>query len=227
MIEITTIFILGLLMILDPCTLITSVAAVGYIDREVENKRRILISGMSFVAGKIVTYMLMSIPFFMGAETEWVHDVLGHHGEAAMGIFLVICGLVLLFSGRHHHEHDHGMSRWLKTVDENSYPFWAFMLGIFFAIAFCPHRLIYFLMMIDIAIQTAAQYRFSSVVMPFVFGLGTALPILLIAWAIPYGIISTEGLTQKLSKYEKHIRIACACAFIIAGVYVSAEAILH
>lgn len=211
-------------MILDPCTLITSVAAVGYIDREVENKRRILVAGIMFVLGKIVTYMLLSIPFLMGAETEWVHETLGHHGEMAMGVFLVLCGLVLLFSGHHHHEHDHGMSRWLKTVDESSYPFWAFMLGIFFAIAFCPHRLIYFLMMIDLTITS--QYPISHVVMPLVFGLGTALPILLIAWAIPYGIVSTEGLTQKLRKHEKRIRLVCALAFIIVGSYVSVEAFL-
>ena len=223
---ILTIFILGLLMILDPCTLITSVAAVGYIDREVENKRRILIAGALFGAGKIATYMLLSVPFLMGAETEWVHSVLAKYGEPAMGVFLVLCGIVQLFSGHHHHEHDHGMSRWLKTVDESSYPFWAFMLGIFFAIAFCPHRLIYFLMMIDLTIQTAASSELSMIGMPLIFGLGTALPILLIAWAIPYGIVSTEGLTQKLKQYEHWIRIVCAVAFIMVGVYVSAEAIL-
>lgn len=211
--ELLTVFVLGLLMILDPCTLMTSVAAVGYIDREIDNRRRVLICGLAFVAGKIATYLLLSVPFIVGGETEWVHSIIAQYGEPLMGLFLAICGLVLLGAGHHHHEHDHGMSKWLKTVDESSYPFWAFMLGIFFAIAFCPHRLIYFLAMIDITISSA-QYSY-----PLIFGLGTALPILLLAWAIPYGVVSIDGLKAKLAKAERIIRIACAIIFIVVGVY--------
>lgn len=221
---ILTAFILGLLTILDPCTLITSITAIGYIDREMANRKRVLICGICFVLGKIVTYMLLAIPFLIGGETHRIQSLLGSYGETLMGIFLFLCGIVLLVAGHHHHEHDHGMSRWLKTVDETSYPFWSIMLGIFFAICFCPHRLIYFLTMIDMTITLGGLWNW---VMPLIFGLGTGLPILIFAWGIPYGILSKEGLQQQMMRYEKIIRITCAGVFVAAGAYTIIESLHH
>ena len=37
MVHILTSLLLGFLMILDPCTLFTSIAAIGYIDKEINN----------------------------------------------------------------------------------------------------------------------------------------------------------------------------------------------
>ena len=72
MIQLLTALLLGLLMILDPCTLFTSIAAVGYIDKEIQNKRRVLHTGAMFVLGKLVTYVLLAIPFIMGEQTDGI-----------------------------------------------------------------------------------------------------------------------------------------------------------
>jgi len=213
---ILTALLLGFLMILDPCTLFTSIAAVGYIDREMQNRRRVLTTGMMFVLGKLVTYFLLSIPFIMGAQTEAIHELLHHWGEPLLCAFMLLCGILLLVVGHHHHEHDHGMTKWLQTVDEKSSWFWAFMLGIFFAIAFCPHRLVYFFTMVDTAITLDAPLNW---ILPIVFGLGTGLPILLIAWLISYSAISAQTLTEKLRRFEKWFRYICAALFIGYGIY--------
>ena len=55
MLHILTSLILGLLMILDPCTLFTSIAAIGYIDKEIDNRRKVLLNGLMFVFGKLAT----------------------------------------------------------------------------------------------------------------------------------------------------------------------------
>lgn len=213
---ILTALLLGFLMILDPCTLFTSIAAVGYIDREMQNRRRVLTTGLMFVLGKLVTYFLLAIPFIMGAQTEAIHELLHHWGEALLCAFMLLCGILLLVVGHHHHEHDHGMNKWLQTVDEKSSWFWAFMLGIFFAIAFCPHRLVYFFTMVDTAITLDAPLNW---ILPIVFGLGTGLPILLIAWLISYSAISAQTLTEKLRRFEKWFRYICAALFIGYGIY--------
>ena len=88
---ILTALVLGFLMILDPCTLFTSVAAIGYIDREMQNRRRVLTTGLMFVLGKLVTYVLMSIPFIMGAQTAWLHEVIEHWGEPMLCAFMLLC----------------------------------------------------------------------------------------------------------------------------------------
>ena len=133
-----TAFVLGLLTILDPCTLMTSITAIGFIDKEINNRRKVLTNGLMFVLGKLATYILLSIPFMMGAQTEKIQHILGHWGEAILAGFMLICGIVLLISG-HHHEHDHGISKWLKETDSKESWLWSFILGIFFAIAFSSY----------------------------------------------------------------------------------------
>ena len=216
MIAILTALLLGFLMILDPCTLFTSIAAIGYIDKEMQNRRRVLITGGMFVLGKLLTYVLLSIPFVMGAQTAGIHHFIEEWGEPMLSAFMVVCGLFLLFSGHHHHEHDHGMSKWLQTVDEKSSWFWAFMLGIFFAIAFCPHRLVYFFTMIELAMTLPMTWNWT---LPMVFGLGTGLPILILAWLISYSAISAQTLTERMHKFEHWFRYVAAVLFLGYGIF--------
>lgn len=211
-------------MILDPCTLFTSIAAIGYIDREMQNRKRVLITGGMFVMGKLVTYVLLSIPFIMGAHTDGIHHFLEHWGEPLLAAFMLVCGVLLLFSGHHHHDHDHGVSKWLQTVDDKSSWLWAFMLGIFFAIAFCPHRLMYFFTMIEMSVSLESAWTW---VMPVVFGLGTGLPIMILAWLISYSVVNTEVLTKKVQSFEKWFRYACAVLFLGFGVYLTIEHFLE
>ena len=218
MVQFFTALLLGLLTILDPCTLMTSITAISYIDKEINNRRKVLTNGLMFVAGKLATYVLLSIPFLMGAQTEGIQHLLGNWGEPILAGFMLICGVVLLFSGHHHHEHDHGISKWLKETDSKESWLWSFILGIFFAIAFCPHRLVYFLTMIDITLTLPSSWNW---LMPIVFGLGTGLPILLIAWLVSYSAVSIGNLTQKMQVFEKWFRHICAVLFLVLGVYLA------
>ena len=217
MLQVLTALVLGFLMILDPCTLFTSIAAIGYIDKEIGNRRKVLTNGAMFVLGKLVTYSLLAIPFLMGARTDGVHRLLLHWGEPLLAGFMLVCGVLLLFAG-HHHTHDHGLLKWLKAADGRSSWIWSFMLGIFFAIAFCPHRLVYFFTMIDLAISLPCSWNW---LLPIVFGLGTGLPIMLIAWLISYGAVSVESLTIRLQKVELLISYAFAVIFIGYGLYLT------
>lgn len=221
---ILTSLVLGFLMILDPCTLFTSIAAIGYIDREMQNRRRVLITGLMFVLGKLVTYVLLSIPFIIGAHTDGIHHFLNEWGEPLLAAFMIICGILLFFSGHHHHDHDHGMSKWLQTVDDKSSWLWAFMLGIFFAIAFCPHRLMYFFTMIEMSVSLESAWTW---LMPVVFGLGTGLPIIIIAWIICYSAVSTEVLTKRVQHFEKWFRYICAVLFLGFGIYLVIENLME
>lgn len=216
MLQLLTALVLGLLTILDPCTLMTSITAIGFIDREVSNRRRVLQCGGMFVLGKLLTYVLLSIPFLIGAQTEGMQHALEEWGEPTLAVVMLLCGVILLFAGHHHHEHDHGISRWLKEVDDRHSWFWAFFLGIFFAIAFCPHRLVYFVTMIDIALTLPNSWNW---LMPVVFGLGTGLPILIIAWLISYSAVNINSLRGRMSAIEKWLRYVCAVLFIGLGVY--------
>ena len=224
MIHILTSLLLGFLTILDPCTLFTSIAAIGYIDKEIANRRKVLLNGLMFVLGKLATYTLMAIPFIMGAQTNGIKHWLDHWSEPLLAGFMLICGILLLFTGHHHHEHDHGMSKWLKSIDSQNSGFWSFMLGIFFAIAFCPHRLVYFFTMVDIAITLPFTWNW---ILPVMFGLGTGLPIMVIAWVISYSTLSISTLNTKLAIVEKWVRYVSAILFIGFGIYLCVHIGLH
>jgi threonine/homoserine/homoserine lactone efflux protein len=160
----------------------------------------------------------------MGARTEGIKHFLHHWGEPLLAAFMIICGILLLFTGSHHHEHDHGISKWLKNMDGQSSGFWSFMLGIFFAIAFCPHRLVYFFTMVDIAITLPFTWNW---ILPVMFGLGTGLPIMVIAWVISYSTLSISTLNTKLAIVEKWVRYVSAILFIGFGIYLCVHIGLH
>ena len=211
-------------MILDPCTLFTSIAAIGYIDKEISNRRRVLKNGSMFVLGKLATYTLLAIPFIMGARTEGIKEFLHQWGEPLLAAFMLICGVLLLFTGGHHHEHDHGVSKWIKHMDNQSSGFWSFMLGIFFAIAFCPHRLVYFFTMVDLAITLPLKWNW---ILPMVFGIGTGLPIMIIAWLIAYSAVPLSKVKERLDHIEKWVRYISAVLFIGFGIYLCAHLFVH
>ena len=222
--QILTAFLLGLLMILDPCTLFTSIAAVGYIDKEIQNRRRVLKTGAMFVLGKLVTYVLLAIPFIMGAQTESIKHWLHHWSEPLLAGFMIVCGIVLLFTGKHHHEHDHGVKKWIQSIDNASSGLWAFMLGIFFAIAFCPHRFIYFFTMIELSVALPVSWNW---ILPVVFGIATGLPIMIIAWLISYSSISIDLLTERMHSIQKWIRYVSAALFLGFGIYLCVHIFAH
>ena len=63
--------------------------------------------------------------------------------------------------------------------------------------------------------------------MPVIFGLGTGLPIMLIAWLVSYSAVSIGNLTQKMNTFEKWFRHICAVLFIGIGIYLCIHCVLE
>ena len=51
-----TAFLLGVLTALSPCPLATNIAAIGFIGKDVENRRQIFRNGLLYTLGRIVAY---------------------------------------------------------------------------------------------------------------------------------------------------------------------------
>lgn len=217
-IPILSAFVLGLMTIIDPCTLFTSIAAIGYIDKQVNNKRRVVVSGTMFVIGKTLCYCALSIPFLMGSRIDGIQHFIEHYGEPTMAVLILLCGIFMLISGHLHHHHDHGFFSFINSHDDRLSWLWALLMGVFFAVAFCPHRLIYFLTMIDIAVLEPAPL---NALLPVIFSLGTGLPVMIVALLLSYSATGIAKLTSSVTKFEKWFRYSCAVLFIVAGVYLT------
>ena len=66
-----------------------------------------------------------------------------------------------------------------------------------------------------------------SWVMPVIFGLGTGLPIMLIAWLVSYSAVSIGKLTQKMQHFEHWFRHICAVLFLVLGVYLAVHCVIE
>lgn len=56
-----TAFLLGLLTALSPCPLATNIAAIGFIGKDIENRRRIFWNGLLYTLGRILSYTLLGV----------------------------------------------------------------------------------------------------------------------------------------------------------------------
>ena len=54
-------FLLGLLTALSPCPLATNIAAIGYIGKDMENKRLIFRNGLLYTLGRTLAYTILGV----------------------------------------------------------------------------------------------------------------------------------------------------------------------
>jgi cytochrome c biogenesis protein CcdA len=89
------------------------------------------------------------------------------------------------------------------------------LLGIVFALTFCPlSAALFFGSLIPLAIDGK-----SAVLMPSLYGLGTALPVIAFAFVMAFGVKSLGRVFDKLTQIEKWARKGTAAVFIAAGFY--------
>ena len=67
-----TAFLLGLLTAISPCPLATNIAAVGFIGRNIENRKRVFINGLLYTLGRVLSYTLLA--FIYSARSSADND---------------------------------------------------------------------------------------------------------------------------------------------------------
>ncbi len=219
-----TAFLLGLMTIISPCPFCSNITAIGYICKDISSRRRILLNGIMYASGKIFIYTLLSLVFILGAQITGIQHFFETYGEPALGPFLILCGLFMLVGGHHEqhhdHEHNHGIghrvtgNKWLTAHGS-----WltAFFLGVIFSLAFCPYSgVMYFGMLIP---MTMSQPLAWSWMMPMVYGLGTGLPVIIIAWLLAYSAFGIGKINHNIQHVEIWLRRICATLFIGVGIY--------
>ena len=229
-VPVITAFLLGLLTALSPCPLATNVTAVGYIARSCMEgnvnksnaQRRILWSGILYTLGRTLAYTLLGALLIyiirQGADTFGLQQVISEWGELILGPALVIIGLFMLFGDRLHLP-KLSLTPSPSPKGEGSYEgnMGSLLLGILFAMAFCPTSgLLYFGMLIPMSAEATAGY-----LLPLVFAIATALPVLVVAWVLAYSMQSLGKVMGKISIFQRWFNRVVAILFIGVGIYYS------
>jgi len=214
-IPLLTAFILGLMTAISPCPLAMNITATAYLSKDIADKRRVLFNGIFYTLGRMFSYTALASIIYFGASkfhvARWFQQIDG----IWIGIFLVVIGILMLdfikFNIPFLSKITTKVSQ--KNIKRNYLN--AFLLGVLFALAFCPTSAVFFFGgLIPITIANA-----SGLLLPSVFAFATGLPVIVIAWLLAYSVSNVGKFYNKMQSFEKWFRRIVASVFIIAGIY--------
>ena len=91
----------------------------------------------------------------------------------------------------------------------------AFLLGVLFALAFCPSSgILYFGMLIPLSATSAAGW-----LLPAVFAVATALPVLVIAWILAFSAQRIGTVYGRMQTVRKWLNTGVGILFTAVGTY--------
>jgi cytochrome c biogenesis protein CcdA len=209
-----TAFILGLMTAISPCPLATNISAIGFISRDLDNRRRVFIKGLVYTLGRAISYTALGVILFLGASKMKVTMLFQGWGEKLLGPLLIMIGLLMLDFIKIRFPGFSGVTEKMGEHSKKSY--WGTLfLGMVFAMAFCPYSgVLYFAMLIPMTITSA-----SGLYLPVVFAVATGLPVIIFAWLLAYAVGNVGKLYNQIKTFELWFRRIVAVLFILVGIY--------
>ncbi len=214
---------LGILTSISPCPLATNIAAISYVAGRVDVPRNVLLSGVLYTMGRAVTYVVLGMLLVSSlVSAPLVSHFLQKYMGELLGPILIIVGMILLDLIRVGWTGSRSMDG-LQNRAAKMGVWGAGLLGLGFALAFCPvSAALFFGSVIPIAVETK-----SVVVIPTVYGIGTALPVFAFAVVIALSARSIGKAFAVMTHVERWTRRATGAVFIGVGVYLSLREIFH
>ena len=206
---------LGILTAISPCPLATNIAAISFIGRQVGNRRGVLLSGLLYALGRTLTYVVLGLVITVGIlATAEVSRFLQKYMNEILGPVLILLGMVLLGligSGLSWNLAGDGVQQRAAKGGV----VWSLLLGVLFALSFCPVSAgLFFAGLIPLSVNEG-----SRLLLPTLYGVGTALPVIVFAFLIAFASEYVGKAFNRLSQIEKWIRVIAGILFILAGVY--------
>jgi cytochrome c biogenesis protein CcdA len=208
---------LGVLTSISPCPLATNIVAISFISRGVGSPRRVLLTGIFYTAGRTLTYVVLAVLVVASLlSIPRVANALQEHMNKILGPLLVLAGMVLLELIQVTPPGS-GIGEKMQRRTENWGVWGAGLLGMLFALSFCPVSAALFF---GSLIPLSLRHR-SAVLLPMMYGVGTALPVFLFATLLALGAQRLAVAFNRVARIERWARGVTGIVFIVAGVYMS------
>lgn len=206
---------LGILTAISPCPLATNIAAISFISKNIECPYKTVFAGLLYVLGRILTYVVLGFIVVGGLlAIPSIATFLQQTITIFIGPILIIIGLLLLnviklnFSFGINHE------KFQKFAETSNF-LGAFLLGVIFALSFCPvSAALFFGSLISIAVE-----HHSKLMIPAMYGIGTGLPVVIFAVVIAFSMHKLGEIYNNVVKFETWFRKITGWIFLMAGVY--------
>lgn len=208
---------LGVLTSISPCPLATNLAAISYVSRDVGSPGKVLLAGLLYTLGRVLVYTALAALLVASVlSTPGVAQWLQANLNKFLGPLLILVGMVLLgllsLGGR-----GAGISDGLRARVDRLGLLGAALLGVVFALSFCPvSAALYFGSLLPLAVRAE-----STLAVPAVYGLGTALPVVVFAVLLTLGTARVGAAFNRLSQAEWWVRQGTGAAILLIGVYLT------
>jgi len=212
---------LGLLTSVSPCPLATNVAAVSFVARS--HPARALFSSAAYILGRVVAYTALAAVLVAGLlSAPGASMLLQRWMTRLMGPLLVIVGMFLLdLLKLDVLSSSLGTERLRRRLGEAG-PAGAALLGVLFALSFCPiSAALFFGSLLPLSVTHG-----SRLLLPSLFGLGTGLPVAVMAIGLAAGGQALAKSLRRIGSFESVARRATGVVFILIGVYLCLRDVL-
>jgi len=209
-------FFIGLMTALSPCPLATNITAIAYISKKISNGKKTILTGFVYTLGRMFTYVLLaSLIVYVGINVQTISLFLQKYGERILGPLLILFGLIMLnIIKLPSLKSGDKVNKIKEKLSEKGY-LGSFLLGVIFALAFCPFSaVLFFGMLIPLALKFS-----DGILIPSIFALATGLPVIIFAFILTFSVSKLGKVMNKVQTFEKYMRYAIAIIFLLVGIY--------
>jgi cytochrome c biogenesis protein CcdA len=209
-----TALLLGLMTAISPCPLATNITAIGFISKDLEDRNRVFFNGLFYTLGRAITYTALALIIFLGVDQLKFSGFFQRYGEKFIGPLLIIIGFLMLDIIKIKFPGFGGLTSRLQNKKKWGY-LDAVLLGLVFALAFCPYSgVLYFGILVPLTVTSA-----SGLYLPVVFAIATGIPVIILAWVLAYMVSGLGNVYNKIKSFELWFRRIIAVLFIAVGIY--------
>jgi cytochrome c biogenesis protein CcdA len=208
-------FWIGILTAISPCPLATNIAAVSFVAYRVSHRGVVLLAGILYTLGRSTAYVALSSLIVNAAvNVPLLSEFLQRYINKLLGILLIVVGMVLLDLISLKLPRFAPSEQMQQRFDKAGVA-GAFLMGVLFALAFCPvSAALFFGSLVPLALKAR-----SSVGLPLIYGTGTALPVLVFAVLVAAGAACLNRVYERVAKLELYAKRATGGILIAVGIY--------
>jgi len=206
---------LGILTSISPCPLATNIAAISFIGRKINRPSYALCTGILYTIGRTITYVVLGVLLTasllsMPVISYWLQKYMNR----LLGPVLIIVSMMLLDMLRFSTKGSN-LGQWCQQRAEKFGLIGTLFLGMVFALSFCPvSAALFFGSLIPLSIRYS-----SAILLPLIYGIGTALPVFAFGVLIATGAGSLAKAFHKVSQFELWMRRVTGFIFMLIGIY--------
>lgn len=214
-IPILSALVLGLMTAISPCPLATNITATAFISKNISSKRNVFLSGLLYALGRAFSYTVIGLILYFGASKFHIARFFNQNGEKYLGPLLILIGLIMLNLIKLNFLGKSNFRERLSEKFKDKGLLGSFLIGIVFALAFCPYSgALFFGMLIPMTIASA-----DGLYLPIVFAFGTGLPVILFTYLLAFTAGKVGIFYNRITKIEKVMRTVAGVVFIMIGLY--------